>query len=453
MPFNSFENYPMSWNKKTLYLQLAGKLKKDIENGLLLPGTQLPPQRELADYLDINVSTVSKAFRLCELKGLLSSTIGRGTFVSYDALANNRLLTDGNTEKLIEMGATVPENSSNELLSELLRTMLNDCNTDKWFSYNRPSDMRWQKDAARRFLDRCGITTSEENVLFAAGGQNALTATLAGLFHYGDRIGVDAHTYPGIKTSAAALGIQLIPIKQQEGEMDTDSLINAYKNDGIKGIYVIPAHQNPTTKTMSSQKRKAIARIAREYDLIIIEDGTYQLMAESIIPIASLAPERSIYIASLSKAVAPGLRLAYISSPDTYRSALSEALYTLNISVTPLMTELSSRAIVSGLLDEVIQKHHKNTKERNLIVNRYLDGFNCKGDLYCIFRWLRLPGNISGSEFERKAHSEGVQVYAAERFAVGTTVPERAVRLAICAPDTTTDLEKALAILKGLLKE
>ena len=89
MPFNSFDNYPMSWkpaidrNKKSLYLQLADKLEKDIVNGPLLPGTKLPPQRELADYLDINVSTVSKAFRVCELKGLLSSTIGRGTFKMY----------------------------------------------------------------------------------------------------------------------------------------------------------------------------------------------------------------------------------------------------------------------------------------------------------------------------------------------------------------------------------
>lgn len=458
MPFNSFENYPLSWkpsidrNKKTLYLQLAEKLEEDIVNGLLLPGTKLPPQRELADYLDINVSTVSKAFRVCELKGLLSSTIGRGTFVSYDALTNNRLLSEGNTEQLIEMGATIPETSSNELLLELLMTMLNEHDADKWFSYNRPADTIWQKDAAMRFLDRCGVAAYEDNILFSNGGQNALTAILAGLFHYGDRIGVDAHTYSGIKTSAAMLGIQLIPIKQQEDEMDMDSLISACKNDGIKGIYVIPAHHNPTTKTMSLQKRKNIAETAKEYDLIVIEDGTYHLMAEAIAPITSFVPERSIYIASLSKSIAPGLRLAYITSSALYRPTISDALYTLNVSVSPLMAELSSRVIVSGLLDKVIQKHRANTKERNLIVNGYLNKYDCKGDLYCIFRWLKLPDNISGLEFERNAHSKGVQVYAADRFAVGTTTPEHAIRLAICAPKTKTELEKGLVILKSLLE-
>ncbi len=459
MPFNSFENYPMSWkpvidkSQKSLYLQLARQLEQDIIKSRLLPGTKLPPQRELADYLDINVSTVSKAFRVCELKGLLSSTIGRGTFVSYDALANNRLLSEGNTGKLIEMGATVPEKSSNELLLELLKTMLSEHDAGKWFSYNRPADTIWQKDAAVRFLSRCGLAVSHENILFSNGGQNGLTAILAGLFHYGDRIGVDAHTYSGIKTSAAALGIQLIPIKQHNDEMDLDSLINACKNSGMKGIYVIPAHHNPTAKTMSLEKRKDIARIANEYDLIVIEDGTYQFMAETITPVASLVPHRTIYVASLSKSVAPGLRLAYIASPPLYRSEISEALYTLNVSVSPLMTELSSRVIVSGLLDDIIQRHRTNTKERNLIVNRYLNQLDCKGDLCCIFRWLKLPGNISGLEFERNARLAGVQVYAAQRFSVGTTAPEHAVRLAVCAPETITELETGLGILKELLEQ
>lgn len=79
MPYNSFADYPMSWkpvldrNSRPLYLALARQLADDVMNGILLPGTKLPPQRELADFLDINVSTVSRAFRLCSDKGLLTS--------------------------------------------------------------------------------------------------------------------------------------------------------------------------------------------------------------------------------------------------------------------------------------------------------------------------------------------------------------------------------------------
>jgi hypothetical protein len=72
MPINSFENYPMSWKpsidktKKPIYQALAGQLEQDILNGVLLPGTKLPSQRELADYLDLNLSTISKAFKVCD---------------------------------------------------------------------------------------------------------------------------------------------------------------------------------------------------------------------------------------------------------------------------------------------------------------------------------------------------------------------------------------------------
>ncbi len=130
MPINSFADYPMSWKpeinrtSKSLYLALANQLEQDILSGKLLPGTKLPPQRELADFLDINVSTVSKAFKACELKGLLSATIGSGTYVSYGALSNLRLLTEETSKHIIEMGAVVPDYEANKLLLPLLLELL-----------------------------------------------------------------------------------------------------------------------------------------------------------------------------------------------------------------------------------------------------------------------------------------------------------------------------------------
>lgn len=140
MPINSFENYPMSWKpsidktEKPIYKALARQLEQDIVNGVLLPGTKLPPQRELADYLDLNLSTISKAFKMCELKGLLSATVGSGTFVSYDALSNAYLLED-TKPKLIEMGATLPDHASYEPLMLHLSNMLQETDYEKWFGF------------------------------------------------------------------------------------------------------------------------------------------------------------------------------------------------------------------------------------------------------------------------------------------------------------------------------
>ena len=74
MPVNSFENYPMSWRPqkdhltKPYYKALANLLEQDILSGKLKENTKLPPQRELADFLDLNLSTITRAYKLCELE-------------------------------------------------------------------------------------------------------------------------------------------------------------------------------------------------------------------------------------------------------------------------------------------------------------------------------------------------------------------------------------------------
>lgn len=458
MPVNSFENYPMTWKPvidrtvKPLYLSLANQLEQDIIKGLILPGTKLPPHRELADFLDINVSTVSKALKVCLLKGLLSATVGSGTFVSFDALSNAYLLSEGRPKNLIEMGATLPEPSSYEPLMLQLKNIVNEPDFTKWFSYSRSGDVLWQKDAAVKLMGKGGYNTAVETVLFANGGQNAITAILAGLCKHGDKIGTDPHTYPGLKTTAGMLGIQLVPIKHKDGEMDEEALGYICKNENLKGIYLIPDYQNPTTHRMSLTRRKALAQIAKEYNIFIIEDATYSLMCENPVQaVASFAADQTIYIASLSKTIGPGLRLAYLSVPEQYKKPLSNALYNMNISVSPLMSELAARIIVSNQIDTIIESHRQNTIYRNKLVNKYLSEYDCRGKDTCIFRWLTLPSQTSGEDFEKLALEHGIQVYAAERFTVGNTIPEKAVRLSICTPDTIEELEQGLKVLKHIL--
>ena len=100
MPFNSFLNYPLSWKPdrqkltRPIYLSLAKQLERDISQGFLIAGTKLPPQRELADFLDINFTTVTRAYKLCELKGLIYAVAGSGTFVAATASQSVTISSD-----------------------------------------------------------------------------------------------------------------------------------------------------------------------------------------------------------------------------------------------------------------------------------------------------------------------------------------------------------------------
>lgn len=140
MPVNSFETYPMSWRPsrreiecraQPFYKALAAQLMADIENGKILPGTKLPPQRELADFLDVNVSTVSKAFRYCSNGGFLTSVVGRGTFVAYDAGMNVSVAPDRTS--LIEMGSMMPERLAGDAVAALVAEMMEDPSREVFF--------------------------------------------------------------------------------------------------------------------------------------------------------------------------------------------------------------------------------------------------------------------------------------------------------------------------------
>ncbi len=457
MPFNSFENYPMSWkpvldkDSRCLYRTLAEQLESDIAAGVLRPGTRLPPQRELADFLDINLSTVSKAFRLCAQKGLLSATVGSGTNVAYDTLTNGRLLTEHGSRDVVDMGATVPEASGNETLMELLREMVCESRTAKLFGYHLPGENEWQKGAAVSLMRYCGHQTDSGRILFANGGQNALTGVLAALFKRGEKIAVDEHTYPGIKTATAMLGIQLEPVPQDGDGTDPRALELACKNKKITGIYIIPACHSPTTITMPQARRREIAQVAKKYGCILIEDGTYQPLTAGTTSASDYAADRSVYIVSLSKAIAPGLRMAFLSVPPQYAAAVADALYSLNIAVVPMMAELSARIVASGRFENILEIHREQTTHRNAIVDRWLPKVCCHGGDTDIFRWLLLPERYTGVAFEQLALSMGVQVYAAEKFAVGKTSPAHAVRLSICAPRDLEELERGLEILARLI--
>lgn len=453
MPYNPSEESSMSWKPKLerrgrgIYLELVRRLEEDIASGTLKPGTRLPPQRDLANFLDLNVSTVAKAFKLCELKGLLTATVGSGTFVAYSALTDRRYLNSDPGKNVIDMGTVLPEDSANRPLMEMAQQLFRSEGAENFFSFQARDEDEWQKDAAVKLMEYCGHRSRREDILFANGGQNALSAILASLFR-GGKIAVDDHTYPGIKSAAAMFGVKLVPVRTSRDGMDPADLERICFHEKIHGVYLISACHNPTTATLSVERRAEIASIARRHDAIIVEDGTYQLLQRAR-PVSDFAPERSIYIATLSKVIAPGLRSAFISVPHEYRSAVADALYSLNVGVVPMMIELSARVIASGLFESIVATHKACTSRRGALVRRWLPG--AIGEDFHIYRWLPLPEGTTGGRFERAALGRGVRVFAAERFAVGKTHPARAVRVGFCTPHED-ELERGLRILADLLQ-
>lgn len=458
MPVNSFENYYMSWKPilkrggKPLYTELAEQMEEDIRAGILSPGTKLPPQRELADYLDINLSTVTRAFKICSKKGLITAATGNGTYVSSDVIYdNNMLILNSAEDKIIEMGAILPNIALNKPVTEAIRKILAEGHEEYLMQYGEINGTRWQKTMGMQWLQKTGVTVDDPSqILIASGGQNAILAVLAGNFVSGDRVGCDEITYPGLKSAAKMLGIILVPIAKYTRE----SITAAVKNNNIKALYVIPDYHNPTTRVLPLETRQLIAEQAKEHGLLIMEDSINSLLGTHHLPqLKQLAPENTIYISSLSKTVSPGLRIAYVAVPLKWKKDTSVALYNCNIVISPLMLQAASNLISTGEADRIVEARRGQTRQRNQLVNEYLGNYQMEGDEDGPFRWLTLPAQFDAHVFEIAARTAGVQVYASDRFMVGKEVCENAIRISVVSEQNDIYFVRGLQILARMLKE
>lgn len=457
MPVNSFDDYPMSWKpvlddcKDTpIYIYLSERLKQDIMNGTLTPGTKLPPQRELADYLDINLSTVTRAFKLCEQRGLICSVIGRGTFVSSDAASQGMLMIHDTQEKIIEMGAILPNPDISEIATNYLKHMTNDPDFYKLLQYASVEYDELQIMAARRWLDYYKIASSKENILFSAGSQNGIFAVLASQFKEGDKIATTAVTYPGLKVAAKILGIQVIPIPLFGGKLTRESLEYVDKNHNVKGFYFIPDFNNPSSEQMDIVTRRMIAAYCDKRQKLLIEDGIYSLFQpEPLPPITYYTKEYGIFIASVSKIMSPGLRLAILHVPEQFADAVSMTLYAMQITPPALMMQLFTRLVNSGNFDKIRELRIQELTERNRLFDEICKGCQTNGNPYSPIRWLMLrdKDRRTPSVYEREMKERGVQLFGADRFVVGTAEIPRAVRVSLISEHDVERFKEGLKIL------
>ena len=456
MPINSFDEYPMSWkpDKKELtypiYYCLADMLERDIKGGILTANTKLPPQRELADFLDLNLSTITKAYKLCEMRGLIHAITGKGTFVAPYANVPTSTV-EKSTGPRIEMALIHPFYESNAAIRDLTVELLKKPFSERLFEYSHPLGDRGQIVTAAGWLKRFGLDADEHNTMIAAGAQNALATVLSSLFEAGDRIAVDTYTYPNFISLANLLYLQLVPIESDEWGMRPDKLENACLLQNIKGIYMMPAGGNPTNKAFSGHRKKEVAEIIRDRDLIAIEDDNYAALLEpAYSPLTLEAPEHCIFVSGLSKPLCPGLRIAYLYLPGKYINAMEQGMFSQNLKISSLNMEIAAEIIRSGMAQKIIQKKRAAAIERNRICASFFPESSLRKESY--YQWLELPPQCTGKECEMELKHQGVSVFGAERFSVGNQVRANAVRVATCSAKTDAELCQGLNALRDFIR-
>jgi DNA-binding transcriptional MocR family regulator len=176
----------------------------------------------------------------------------------------------------------------------------------------------------------------------------------------GDTILCEAAIFPGTKAIAGSAGFRLKGVALDREGLEPEALDRAARETAARVLYVTPTLQNPTARIMSAKRRRAVVEIARKRDLLIVEDDVYASYATAvpdIPPLASLAPERSFYLSSASKSIAPGLRAGWLLPPPTggWRDRILANARALGLALPGFGHALLSRWIEDGTADQICE--------------------------------------------------------------------------------------------------
>ncbi len=300
-----------------VYERLVAALEKDVRDGRLVPGDRLPPQRDLAHRMSLSVGTVSRAYVEAERRGFISSHVGRGSFVADRARPHSSPKDAGP----LDMAHNVPPlDPAERWIGEGLTRVRQRADLATAVNYAPPEGLGSIREAGASWLNRRHgvVRATADRVIQCNGGQHGLALAFAALARPGDTILCEAATYPGIRTLADHAGYRLRGVAMDARGIDPEALARCASETGAKTLVLIPTLQNPTTISIDTARRAEIVEVARSHALRIVEDDAYRVFAEPGAPdcFADLAPERTLLIAGVSKAVAPGLRLGFLLPPD-----------------------------------------------------------------------------------------------------------------------------------------
>lgn len=461
MPVNSFDNYPMSWKpdkkalKRPYYYSIAELLEQDIINGFLAPGTKLPPQRELADFLDLNFTTITRAYKLCEFKGLIYAVTGSGTFVSPNAARSITISAD-NTTNLIDFGFVASFEQTNGIVAEVAQKVAEKNYLEKLLNYNDPTGIPHQKTAGLNWMESFGIHADQEHIAIVSGAQNALAIALISLFEPGNRIATDLYTFSNFIELAKMFHIQLVPIPGDQFGMLPDELEKQCCQTKIYGIFLIPSCSNPTTIMISDFRKHELAAIIRKHHLILIEDDIHAFLTAGIVsdyrqPMFNLLPEQSVYICSTSKSLCSGLRVAYMVYGDAFRKNMLQSIFNVNVKTSSLDAEVITELILSGKAHEIVSQKKQLAQSANDLYKEYFPAGQPGEHPLSFYRWLSIEEDVDSSQLEVDLKMRGIRVFHSDRFLSGQTTREKYLRIALSSTNSLDELKLGLDILKQYL--
>lgn len=433
--------------------RLENAISQMIKAGLAPAGSSLPPQREIAEALEISLSVVTRAFNNLKRAGILYGERGRGSFVAEsEQFAHDhgdRFFRDDDCLT----GEKFSEPPDSPILCNLVERL-------DFMNTQLPEIIDFKKIAASKeslkeygaeYLRFLGIRLKPEDVTISHNAYLALWVAFQIGCPPGCVLGApDISFLPLFRNRLVAGNVDLIPIQSDEYGILPEALESACRNHHLTALTVSPECELPTTKRMGRQRREEIAAIARKYDLTIIENNWLLPEREpEIAPLAAFAPERSILLEHGSKMLSCGNFCSFSYVPEQMRERF---IYQRNIIAGPLpllSRKLTAYWIDSGNMERDYKSKNQEIRQRNELAREILEPLPVKIHKYARFCWLPLEKGKKGQLIRHRLLKRGVLISSSEKYLIGSICPEEGLLIGIAHEPNLDRLEKALCMIRA----
>ena len=418
---------------KARYKAVVDRYAQAIRSGQLPAGSRLPTHRTLAAGERISLATATRVSRELEEMGLVSGETGRGTFVRDLSLPPghgvDQQVVAADVVDLNFNYPSLPEQG--DALREALRQLAMAGDIDSHLRYQPHAGRLAERDIIARHLTCQHFAPDAENVLIVNGAQHGLAVTVMGLLRPGDVVAVDALTYSGFKALAALYHLELAAIPCRPEGPDLQALHTLCQQRRVRAVYTMPTLHNPLGWVLNTGQRQALADLARQHDLLIIEDAAYaRLVSHPPPPVVSYAPERTVYVTGFSKNIATGLRVGVVISPPRYRPEIERAIRATTWNTPTLISSLICAWIEDGTVARFETQKRQDARQRQQVAREVLCGLPVVSHPDSYFVWLPLGEESRADRLANALMERRISVSTAEPFCVSATIPQ-ALRIAL----------------------
>jgi len=463
-----------------LFLRITRGVIEDIRRGRLKPGQRLPGTRAWANALDVNRNTVVAAVAELEAQGWVQSTPTRGTWVQEQLPVEPRLERKPGLPSLgLHLGPlppflserrfTLPDDVMHlsagtpdprlfpvELIARTWRRVVRRKGRHL-LEYGDPAGHPSLRRAlANMVADLRGVPATMDQVVVTRGSQMALDLIARAVVAPGETVAVEALGYRPAWDALRLLGARLEPIAVDDEGLNVDALAKLLRRRRVRAVYVTPHHQYPTTVTMSAARRLALLELARKHRVLIIEDDydhEFHYQGRPVLPL--LAGDDSGVVASvgtLSKVLAPGLRLGFIVAPTELAQRVARLRAVMDRQGDHPMEATVAELIEEGELQRHVRKMRVVYERRRDALAKLLEtrlGDTLSFDLPTggISLWAKLRRPLALDAWLARAQQRGVVVNPGSVYRYDGHEPG-ALRL-VFARFTEAELASAVEVLRA----